>query len=75
MMVFERVDPARVVWYIGILVLACLELDRTDEAERHIRIHESRVGALAASALPARCSGSRMSSSATASELPVVSVC
>src|SRR5439155_24371665 len=52
--VFERVDPATVVWYLGVLVAACLALHRKDEAERHIRLLEARVGALAESALPAR---------------------
>jgi hypothetical protein len=52
--VFERVDPATVSWYLGVLVLACLALDRKDEAKRHIRLLEARSGALADSALPTR---------------------
>jgi DNA-binding CsgD family transcriptional regulator/predicted ATPase len=51
---FERVDAATVVWYLGVLVLACLALDRKDEAERYIRLQEARLGALPESALPAR---------------------
>lgn len=54
MQVFERVDPATVVWYLGILVLGCLALGRRDEAERHIRVLEARLDALPQSALPAR---------------------
>ncbi|MBI3964978.1 MAG: hypothetical protein HY329_05015, partial [Chloroflexi bacterium] len=51
---FERVAPATVVWYRGILVLACLALGRRDEAERHLRLQERRLGELPESALPAR---------------------
>jgi predicted ATPase/DNA-binding CsgD family transcriptional regulator len=51
---FERVDPATVVWYLGVLVLACIALGRKDEAARYIRLQEIHLEAMAESALPAR---------------------
>lgn len=52
--VFERVDPATTVWYRGVIALVCLALGRKDEADRHLRLLEANLGALPASALPAR---------------------
>jgi DNA-binding CsgD family transcriptional regulator len=52
--IFERVDPATAVWYRGILMLACFALGRRDEAERHLRLQEARLGTLPEPALPAR---------------------
>ncbi len=51
---FERVDPATLVWYAGWLPLVCLALGRTDEAERHTAAQAARVAALPEAALPAR---------------------
>lgn len=54
MRLFERVDPATVVWYAGWHALVCLALGRTDEAERQIAAQEARLAALPEPALPAR---------------------
>jgi predicted ATPase/DNA-binding CsgD family transcriptional regulator len=51
---FERVDPATVVWYLGVLILAALATGRREEAERHIRLQEARLREMPESALPAR---------------------
>jgi DNA-binding CsgD family transcriptional regulator len=51
---FERVDPATTLWYRGIMALACLALDRGDEAGRHLRLLETHLGALPDAALIAR---------------------
>jgi predicted ATPase/DNA-binding CsgD family transcriptional regulator len=52
--VLEQVDPATVVWYRPIFVLACLALGRREEAERHLRTIEATLSTMPESALPAR---------------------
>jgi ATP/maltotriose-dependent transcriptional regulator MalT len=50
----EQVDPATVVWYRPIIVLACLALGRKEEAARHLRSIEATLDTMPESALPAR---------------------
>lgn len=51
---FERVDPATLVWYAGWLPLVCLALGRREAAAELVAAQEARVAALPETALPAR---------------------